>query len=42
MCGQPDDQCWVHGGTAGGGEDLEDRDGEGGPAQGFVLKKAVQ
>ena len=31
VCGRPDDQCWVHGGTAGKGEDLEDRDGEKGP-----------
>ena len=26
-----DDQCWVHGGTAGKGADMEDRDGEKGP-----------
>ena len=31
VCGRPDDQCWVHGETAGKGEDLEDRDGEKGP-----------
>ena len=31
VCGRPDDQCWVHGGTAGKGEDLEGRDGEKGP-----------
>ena len=31
VCGPPDDQCWVQGGTAGKGEDLEDRDGEKGP-----------
>ena len=31
VCGRLDDQCWVHGGTAGKGEDLEDRDGEKGP-----------
>ena len=28
---KPDDQCWVHGGTAGKGADTEDRDGEKGP-----------
>ena len=28
---RPDDQCWVHGGTAGKGADMEDRDGEKGP-----------
>ena len=28
---RPDDQCWTHGGTAGKGEDLEDRDEEKGP-----------
>ena len=27
----PDDQCRVHGGTAGKGADMEDRDGEKGP-----------
>ena len=27
----PDDQCCVHGGTAGKGADMEDRDGEKGP-----------
>ena len=31
VCGRLDDQCWVHGGTAGKGEYLEDRDGEKGP-----------
>ena len=31
VCRRPDDQCWVHGGTAGKGADMEDRDGEKGP-----------
>ena len=31
VCRQPDDQCWVQGGTAGKGKDMEDRDGEKGP-----------
>ena len=31
ICRRPDDQCWVHGGTAGKGKDMEDRDGEKGP-----------
>ena len=30
VCRRPDDQCWVQGGTAGKGEDMEDRDGEKG------------
>ena len=29
-CRRPDDQCWVQGGTAGIGKDMEDRDGEKG------------
>ena len=29
---RPDDQCWVHGGTAGKGADMEDGDGEKGPS----------
>ena len=31
VCRQPDAQCWVQGGTAGKGKDMEDRDGEKGP-----------
>ena len=31
VCRQPDDQCWVQGGTPGKGKDMEDRDGEKGP-----------
>ena len=31
VCRRPDDQCWVQGGTAGKGKDMEDRDGEKGP-----------
>ena len=30
VCRRPDDQCWVQGGTAGKGKDMEDRDGEKG------------
>ena len=28
VCRRPDDQCWVHGGTAEKGKAMKDRDGE--------------
>ena len=42
VCRRPDDQCWVQGGTAGKGKDMEDRDGEKGPTCVHGEKKIME